>query len=84
MHRIEDYMGIFNSKQKKHHITAVQISDICQKSYPCKHSVVVLYSDGSAVPMHLDGLEVLKRFSSFFTKSQREHFEVYDFKPDKL
>ena len=79
-------MGAFSSKHKTapKQIVTVNISEICQRSNPCKHSVVVMYSDGSAVPMHLDGLEVLKRFSSFFTKSQQQHFEVYEFKPDKL
>lgn len=82
-------MGLALSKkiipQTQHRqIISVMISPICLKSFPCKHTVTVTYSDGEVDPMHLNGLEILKKFSTFFTPEQKEHFQVYDIPPEKI
>ena len=80
-------MGLFLSKKvmdSHRHILSVHISDICQRSNPCKHSVTVTYSDGEVDPMHCNGVEILKKFNSFLTQQQRHHFQVYDVPAEKL
>lgn len=79
-------MGLFLSKkiQSHRHIQSVHISDLCQRSYPCKHTVTVTYSDGEIDPMHLNGSEILKKFSSFFTPEQKVHFQTYESISDKI
>ncbi len=82
-------MGLALSKKvhayhTKRQIQSVHISDVCQRSYPCKHTDTVTYSDGEVDPMHLNGVEILKKFSSFFTPEQRSHFQVYESVPEKI
>ena len=86
-------MGLFLSKKVQVHIAktnttrsivSVHISDICQRAYPCKHSVTVTYSDGEVDPMHLNGVEILKKFNTFLTGEQKDHFQVYDMPAEKL